>query len=164
VKVDYPHAATLASLYPRNKTALYLEPRPLPFLTPLLLHMLTVITPSWSILFLGSTQTANIARSSHTVRRYEELGKLRIVDIEEGAGRKWTADWGRRWDDLSVDEMENRLLTNLSFYEEELRGVGWLMVWHSDAILCANAERDLDEWVGWDWVGAPWWVGFCLLV
>lgn len=80
------------------------------------------------------------------------------MDLESGEGAKWSAPWGRRWDDLSVDEMGNRLLTNLSFYEEELAGVGWLLVWHSDAILCANAERDLEEWVGWDWVGAPWWV------
>ena len=78
------------------------------------------------------------------------------MDIEAGDGAKWSQAWGRRWDDLSVDEMGNRLLTNLTFYEEELRDVGWLLVWHSDAILCANAEKDLEDWIGWDWVGAPW--------
>ena len=156
VKVDYHRTASLASQFPRNKTALYLEPRRLPFLTPLLLHMLTVIPPSWSVIFLGSSETASIARRSPTASRYEELGKLRIVDIEAGEGSKWSQAWGRRWDDLSVDEMGNRLLTNLSFYEQELSDVGWLMVWHSDAILCANAEKDLEDWIGWDWVGAPW--------
>ena len=118
--------------------------------------MLTVIPPSWSVIFLGSSETTSIARRSHTASRYEELGKLRIVDIEAGEGAKWSQAWGRRWDDLSVDEMGNRLLTNLTFYEDELRDVGWLMVWHSDAILCANAEKDLEDWIGWDWVGAPW--------
>ena len=125
-------------------------------MTPLLLHMLTVIPPSWSFLFLGSTKTVQKVRESYTAARYEELGKLRVLDLEGGEGLRWSQAWGRRWDDLSIDEMGNRLLTNLSFHEEELRGVNWLLVWHSDAILCANAERDLEEWVGWDWVGAPW--------
>ena len=124
--------------------------------------MLTIVPPSWPVVFVASTETASIVRRNQAAARYEELGKLRIVDIETGEGSRWSQPWGRRWDDLSVDEMGNRLLTNLNFYEEELREVEWLLVWHSDAILCANAESDLEDWIGWDWVGAPWYaLAFC---
>jgi hypothetical protein len=51
--------------------------------------------------------------------------------------------------------MENRLLTNLSFNKEVLGDVGWMLRWDSRSLLCANAEGDLEGWVGWDWVAAP---------
>ena len=110
-----------------------------------------VVPPEWRFLFLGTEDTIRLARKSGTVRRYEEWGKLKLRSVEG-----WSADWGPRWEDLSIDEMNNRLMTNLSFYEEEMKDVEHLLVFHSDGVLCANAERDLNDWLEWDWIGAPW--------
>lgn len=86
---------------------------------------------------------------------YQATSRLQLRTLSD----YWTDHWGRKWDDeLSIEEVHNRLLTNASFYELELAETEHLFVWHSDAILCAGAEKDLDDWTGWDWVGAPWYV------
>jgi len=110
-----------------------------------------IVPPEWRDVFLGTEETTRIARRSGTVRRYEDWGKLRIGTLD-----RWTVAWGRRWDDLGIDEMNSRLLTNQSFYEKELAGVEHLFVFHSDGILCANSHVDLNKWLQYDWVGAPW--------
>ena len=107
-----------------------------------------VVPPEWRFLFIGSSATIDIARRSGTVRAYEAWGKLRIGKLD-----RWASDWE---EGLGIDEMNNRLMTNVTFYEEELPGVEHLFVFHSDAVLCANSEGDLNDWVGFDWVGAPW--------
>jgi hypothetical protein len=150
--------------YPANKTALYIEPREgTKFLVPLLLHMMQVVPPDWRFVFMGSTATAQLVRDNYAASMYEAMGKLHVRSLEEGG---WSAGWGRPgWDErgvMSMDEMSNRLLTNLTFFDRELAGTEWLLVFHSDAILCANAEKSLDEWLGWDYVGAPWYVVACV--
>ena len=157
VNFDRHPSQTFLSRYPANKTALYVEPREgITFMVPLLLHMMQVVPPDWRFVFFGSQATVDQVRGSYTANRYESLGKLHVRNLEE----RWGSHWARKgWElkgEMSTDEMTNRLLTNLTFYDTELHGTEWLMVWHSDAILCANAELSLDEWLGWDWVGAPW--------
>ena len=53
-------------------------------------------------------------------------------------------------------EQRNRLLTDAAFYKEYLPAAEWLFMYHADSILCANAENDLNDWLKYDWVGAPW--------
>jgi hypothetical protein len=125
---------------------------------PLLLHMMLVVPPDWRFVFFGSSATVQKVRDSHTASGYEALGKLHVRDL---ADTSWGLEWAKQgWEGgegtLGTEEIQSRLLTNRTFYERELRGAEWLLVWHSDAILCANSEIGLDEWLGWDWVGAPW--------
>ena len=157
VHFDASPSTAFLSRYPANKTALYIEPRAdVTFMVPLLLHMIMVVPPDWRFVFFGSKATVDLVRGSYTASMHEQLGKLHIRDLSES----WGLDWGRAgWEEegkISTDEISNRLLTNLTFYEKELAGTEWLLVFHSDAILCANAEDSLDDWLGWDWVGAPW--------
>ena len=152
VKIDLHPQRTFQNRYASNKTALYIEPRAnIKHLIPLLVHMMEVVPPEWRFVFIGTEETNKIARYSGTVRRYEEWGKLMIRTLDP-----WSADWGPRWDDLGIDEMNNRLLTNVSFFEDELPGVEHLFVFQSDSILCANSYMDLNDWLQYDWVGAPW--------
>jgi hypothetical protein len=164
VHIDAHPSQTFLTRYPANKTALYIEPRSnVKFLVPLLLHMMQVVPPDWRFVFMGSAETAQRVRDNYAANMYEAMGKLHVRSLEEGG---WSAGWGRHgWDErgvLSMDEISNRLLTNLTFFDRELVGTEWLLVFHSDAILCANAEKSLDEWLGWDYVGAPWYVFFLL--
>ncbi|KAI0166298.1 hypothetical protein GGR57DRAFT_510033 [Xylariaceae sp. FL1272] len=57
----------------------------------------------------------------------------------------------------TIDSKENvhRLLTDPRFYDEFLPGVEWILKYESDSILCANSENSLDDWLQWDWTGAP---------
>ena len=59
-------------------------------------------------------------------------------------------------DDVAIDEFPSRLSTTSTFYATELRGTEHLLVFHSDAVFCANSNRDVNEFLEWDWVGAPW--------
>lgn len=48
-----------------------------------------------------------------------------------------------------------RLLTDLRFYDQFLPGVEWLLKFESDAIMCANSDKSLNDWLHYDWAGAP---------
>ena len=114
-----------------------------------MLHMMEVIPPEWRFVFLGTEKTASRVNTSSPVKRYQEWGKLRVGTVES-----WARVWGK--EDVGIDELHSRLLTNSSFYETELKGTEHLLVFHSDAVFCANSNRDVNEFLGWDWVGAPW--------
>ena len=111
--------------------------------------MMEVVPQEWRFVFLGTAETMARVKSSRPVQRYQEYGKLRIGTVDA-----WLQGWGGV--EAPLDELHSRLLTNTSFYDEELPGVEWLFVFHSDSVLCANSERDLNEWLEYDWVGAPW--------
>jgi hypothetical protein len=150
VKLDLHPTRTFLSRYSANKTALYIESRPhIRHITPLLLHMMEVTPPEWRFVFLGSEETAARVNTSSPVKRYQEWGKLRVGTIE-----RWASAWGK--EDVGIDELHSRLLTNSIFYETELKGTEHLLVFHSDSMLCANSHRDVNEFLEWDWVGAPW--------
>jgi hypothetical protein len=150
VKLDLHPTRTFLSRYSANKTGLYIESRPhIRHITPLLLHMMEVIPPEWRFVFLGSEETAARVNTSSPVKRYQEWGKLRVGTIE-----RWASAWGK--EDVGIDELHSRLLTNSAFYETELKGTEHLLVFHSDSMLCASSNRDVNDFLEWDWVGAPW--------
>lgn len=160
VQFDVHPSQTLSSRYPANKTALYIEPREgTAFLVPLLLHMIMVVPPDWRFVFFGSSATVNQVRASYTAAMYEALGKLHVRNLEEDWGTGWARKGWEEKEKLDIEELTSRLLTNKTFYEKELGSTEWLLTYHSDAILCANSNVSLDDWLGWDWVGAPWYVG-----
>ncbi|KAI4118055.1 MAG: hypothetical protein LQ345_001820 [Seirophora villosa] len=53
-------------------------------------------------------------------------------------------------------EQISRFLTTLWLYEKVLQPAEWLLVFQTDSILCANSDGNLDDWLDYDWVGAPW--------
>lgn len=157
VYIDWHPNQTFQQRFQSNKTALYLETRSdRHFMTPLLLHMMEVVPPDWRFLFLGSDETSRIVASTLNAQAHLEEGRLVVRSIE---GSKWVGDWGRRWEDIGLDEVHNRLLTNATFYKEVLdasAGTENLLVFRSESILCTNAASDLNDWLQYDWVGAPW--------
>lgn len=34
--------------------------------------------------------------------------------------------------------------------------VEWVLMFQTDSIFCANSRASLDDWLNYDWVGAPW--------
>lgn len=140
LKVDFdPHRP----LFNESKVALLVEDRPLGHLTPLLLHMMSVVPPDWRFVFVGSKESLNRTNSSSTVRLQKARGKLDL---------RAAPDVGNH----GAQERVNRMFTNLTFYEDYLPKVEWLLVFHSDSILCARSERTINDWLEYDWVGAPW--------
>lgn len=128
--------------YNTSKVALIIEPRALPHLAPLIVHMMAVVPPEWRFLFIGSSWSTYSVGRVPSIRHRREAGKIDVVALS----RPWNADTG---EDIS------RLLTDLRFYDTFLPGVEWIFKFEQDSILCANSPRDLDDWLDWSWAGAP---------
>jgi len=50
----------------------------------------------------------------------------------------------------------SRFFTTLWLYEQVLQPAEWLLVFQTDSVLCANSRQSLNNWLDYDWVGAPW--------
>ncbi|KAH8894859.1 hypothetical protein GQ53DRAFT_67435 [Thozetella sp. PMI_491] len=128
--------------YNSSKLALLIEPRPLPHLVPQILHMISVVPPDWRFLFIGSEKSVISVGRAYATKHQQVIGKLDLMILPE----PWEID---------SKEKVFRLLTDLRFYNEFLPDVEWILKYESDSILCANSGESLNEWLGWDWAGAP---------
>lgn len=131
------------SPYNDSKLALLIEDRPLAHLAPLLLHMISVVPPEWRFLFVGSSDSLNRTNTSETLQLLQASGKLRLTEAP---------DVGSIHSRGKID----RILTNLTFYEQYVDPAEWLLLFHPDSILCSRSEVTINDWLGYDWVGAPW--------
>ncbi|RYO88120.1 hypothetical protein DL766_000679 [Monosporascus sp. MC13-8B] len=128
--------------YNASKLALLIEPRPMPRLVPQILHMISVVPPDWRFLFIGSNKSVISVGRSYSTKHQQEIGKLDLMVLPE----PWEID---------SKEKVHRMLTDVRFYDEILPGVEWILKYEYDSILCANSPTSLNEWLHWDWAGAP---------
>ncbi|KAL8667739.1 MAG: hypothetical protein Q9168_007212 [Polycauliona sp. 1 TL-2023] len=129
--------------YNGTKIALLIEDRPIQHLTPLLLHTIYVLPPDWQLLYLGSAENLVQINRSIAIQHYQENGKIEL----RLAPRNSSYD---------AREQRNRILTDIAFYKEYVPRAEWLLMHHADSVLCANSPHDLNDWLEYDWVGAPW--------
>ncbi|GAP89324.2 hypothetical protein SAMD00023353_3700610 [Rosellinia necatrix] len=126
-----------------SKVALLIESRAAPNLAPLLVHFMAVVPADWRFRFMGSRESVAWVNRSHAVRAHVAAGKLDLTYIPANMS-------------AAGQEMISRFLTTRWLYESVLRPAEWLLVFQTDSVLCANARRSLDDFLGYDWVGAPW--------
>ncbi|RCI15115.1 hypothetical protein L249_6618 [Ophiocordyceps polyrhachis-furcata BCC 54312] len=131
----------LPSEFNSSKVAMLIEPRPLPQLVPLTMHMVAVVPPDWSFLFIGSPWSVYNVGRSPAVRHQQALGKMTLATLP----KPWA---------MQTREDVYRLLTDMRFYDEFLPGVEWVFKYDHDCILCANSPWSLDDWLDWSWAGA----------
>jgi hypothetical protein len=110
--------------------------------------MTTVIPPEWRFVFIGSEELVKRVSRSAPVRRMVLNGKMRLASVE-----RWTDGWRGMPD---VHEISSRLLTNITFLDEQFAGVENLLVFRSGSILCANAQQSVNDFLDYDFVGAQW--------
>ncbi|PHH62559.1 hypothetical protein CDD81_6874 [Ophiocordyceps australis] len=125
-----------------SKVVMLIEPRPLPHLVPLLMHMVAVAPPDWRFLFIGSQWSTYSVGRAPAVRHHTADAKLAVLQLPD----PWS---------IESPEAVSRLLTDLRFYDEFLPDVEWLLRFEHDCILCANSPRSLDDWLEWSWAGTP---------
>ncbi|KAL8992803.1 MAG: hypothetical protein Q9169_006828 [Polycauliona sp. 2 TL-2023] len=129
--------------YNGTKIALFIEDRPIPHLTPLLLHTIYVLPPDWQLLYLGSAESLAKVNRSIAIQHYQTDGKLELKIARQNSS-------------YDAKEQRNRMLTEVAFYKAYLPKAEWLLMHHTDSILCTNSPHDLNDWLEYDWVGAPW--------
>lgn len=92
---------------------------------------------------MGSAEALSFMRSSPVISRFEESGKLQLLPIPGNYS-------------LKDRETISQMFTDIHLYRDILAPAEHLLVWQPDSIFCANAPRTLNDYLEWDWVGAPW--------
>lgn len=126
-----------------TKVALLIENRPKPILVPLMLHFMSVVPPDWRFRFMGSIESVAYVNQSYAIRNQVAIGKLDLTYIPMNMS-------------VAGQEMISRFLTNLWLYEQLLQPAEHLLVYQTDSMLCANSRQTLNDYLDYDWVGAPW--------
>lgn len=142
VSITYPDPPPPPK-FNESKVALLIENRPIHFLAPLMLHFISVVPPDWKFRFMGSRESVEFIKQSYAIRQQVAIGKLDLTYIPSNM----TTAGG---------EAISRFLTNLWVYETLLQPAEWLLVFQTDSMLCANSRQSLNDYLDYDWVGAPW--------
>ncbi|KAL8936759.1 MAG: hypothetical protein Q9216_004763 [Gyalolechia sp. 2 TL-2023] len=126
-----------------RKLAMLVEVNPFGHLTALLLHMIAVVPFEWRFIYMGSKESIARMEKSLPIRDLQESGKLVLKEVPAGF-------------DASTSEGMHRMLTHIRFYKEVVDPAEWFLLFRSDTILCAQSNQSLNDWLEYDWVGAPW--------
>ncbi|KAJ2905199.1 hypothetical protein MKZ38_006105 [Zalerion maritima] len=126
-----------------SKVALLIENRVNPILAPLMLHFMAVIPPDWRFRFMGSQESVAFLNESMAIRQQVSAGKLDLTYIPSNMT-------------TGSQEEISRFLTTLWLYEVVLQPAEWLLLFQTDSVLCANTDKSLNDFLEYDWVGAPW--------
>ncbi|CAN8096556.1 unnamed protein product [Discula destructiva] len=142
-KVSLEYAQEQRTPYNASKVALLIENRANPILAPLMLHFMSVVPPDWRFRFMGSVESVEHLNRSVAIRNQVTAGKLDLTYIPSNMS-------------VASQEEISRFLTNLWLYETVLAPAEWLLIFQTDSILCANSRRNLNDFLEYDWIGAPW--------
>jgi hypothetical protein len=134
---------TSQSVLDPTKVAFLVETRPLKHLPALYAHMTSIIPPEWTFKLMGSPSLVEFMRSSPVIPRLEASGKLEFLSIPSNYS-------------LSNRETISQMFTDIHLYRDILAPAENLLVFQPDSIFCANAPTTLNDFVEWDWIGAPW--------
>jgi Protein of unknown function (DUF5672) len=104
---------------------------------------MSVVPPDWRFRFMGSVESVETVNASYAIRNQVAIGKLDLTYIPSNMT-------------TGSQEEISQFLTNLWIYEVVLQPAEWLLVFQTDSILCANSKQSLNNWLDYDWVGAPW--------
>jgi hypothetical protein len=105
--------------------------------------MASIIPPEWTFKFMGSQAAIASLRSSPLIPRLETSGKLQILKLPLNYTLK---------DRESISQM----FTDIKLYRDILAPAEHLLVFQPDSIFCANAPTTLNDFLEYDWIGAPW--------
>jgi hypothetical protein len=130
----------LGEIIKGKKVATIIETRPLDTLVPLILHFSAVLGPEWPIVvFTGPSPPP--AFKSAAIKRLTKDGLIHIVPL--------TADV-KFFSAFTVSDF----LTNTWFWEQ-LAPADHVLLFQADSILCGNSDRSVNEFLEYDFIGAP---------
>ncbi|KAH7464181.1 hypothetical protein FOMA001_g17808 [Fusarium oxysporum f. sp. matthiolae] len=131
------------SIYNDSKVALLIENRPQPIIVPLMLHFMYTMPPDWRFRFMGSEESVAHVNRSAAMREHVKSGKVDLTYIPSNMS-------------TAGQEMISRFLTTLWLYDTVLQPAEILLVFQTDSIICSNNKHTVDDYLDYDWVGAPW--------
>jgi len=128
-----------------TKVGVMLETRDMPELAPLIQVFLNVVPQDWPFVIWCSKENYDSLRLSTFLNKDLSSGRLNLTILPDFV-------------DVHNAEYLSRFLTKPWFYEQYHPSAEWMLFFQSDAALCAQSEQSVDDWLGYEWVGAPvWW-------
>lgn len=130
----------------RDKVALLTDTQFSSRLIPLILHFHAVLGPDWPIVFYTSEETANTHLRNETGgsavwRRAVASGAIDIRTIPTEYN-------------MTTREGVNVYLSRPWLWRQ-LEPASHVLVFQTDAMICANAHRTVDDFLEWDFIAAP---------
>lgn len=92
---------------------------------------------------MGSDASISFLRSSPVLSRLESTEKLTCLPLPSNYS-------------VSDRETVSQMFTDPHLYRHILAPAEHLLVFQPDGIFCANAPKTLNDFLDWDWIGAPW--------
>lgn len=118
-----------------------METRATPNLVPIILHFSSVLGPTWPIkIFTISDAQTNMTKSLPLQRKVAD-GTVQFVILPATA-------------DFKEHSAVSAFLTKRWFWEQ-LMPAERVLMFQPDSILCSNSNRTVDEFLKYDFVGAP---------
>ncbi|CAF1399264.1 unnamed protein product, partial [Didymodactylos carnosus] len=111
-------------------------------LITIILNVLQHIPTSWPIQIFHSKQNFYFLSNSTGLKPYVSTGKIILEELDE---LSITTNW---------QDFTNRLFTNLSFWQR-IRSEK-VLVFQYDSVFCSNSAHKIQDYLQWDYVGAPW--------
>ncbi|KAL9014828.1 MAG: hypothetical protein Q9173_000529 [Seirophora scorigena] len=105
--------------------------------------MVNVIPPDWKARFMGSDESVAHINSSKAIQYQVGIGKLDLTHIPKNLS-------------VAGQEQISQFFTTLWVYDTLLKPAENLLVFQTDSILCSQSGKSLNDWLDYDWVGAPW--------
>jgi hypothetical protein len=131
-----PHFSQDPAIITTNAAAI-IEDRPLDRLVPLLIHFSSVLGPDWPI-FLFTSQ--NVPMSASFKRMIDEH-RISVQFLPPGT-------------DVNGHLNMSAFLTKPWIWEQ-LAPAGHVLLFQSSSIVCSNSQQKVDDFLGYDFVGAP---------
>lgn len=129
---------TSADFVIRNKVAIIAETRPLENLVPLILHFSKVLGPTWPIVLYTYAST---------------IPKLPTKDFLHATGPISVRPLPKGISFLSHKAVSTFLTT--PWIWEQLAPADHVLLFQSDSIICEKATQKVDDYLEWDFIGAP---------
>ncbi|KFY01801.1 hypothetical protein O988_02526 [Pseudogymnoascus sp. VKM F-3808] len=124
-----------------NKVAALMETRATPNLVPLILHFSSVLGPTWPIkIFTTQAAIANLSTSAAFERKIADKS-ISFVLLPETETFK---------EHSSVSAFFSK-----PWFWEQLAPAERVLMFQSDSIICANSRRTVDDFLEYDFIGAP---------
>ncbi|KAI8593117.1 hypothetical protein BDZ88DRAFT_186068 [Geranomyces variabilis] len=138
------HSGSCGGLPLNNtKIALLIELRPMRTLIPILLHYMATLSEDWPFMLMHSAEVEPLLARSAAIKRYIASGKLRPLLLSPDVKLANGAD---------VSEF----LTKKSTWALLPAPAEHIFFFQLDAVICSNSEQTPDDYLHYDWIGAPW--------
>jgi hypothetical protein len=124
-----------------NKVAVIIEDAYRPEVVPLILHFSSVLGSTWPILIYTTIESVPSFSSSAALSRYIAPGLIQVRTLPQSV----------LFTDLKT---RNKFMTDTWIWES-LSPAEYILLFHSDSMLCANAARSVEDFFKYDLVGLP---------